>query len=875
MYEEDSHMDYEGDSFSYSQDLEVSTQQTQSTQQTTAPVVPPAGRDSHRWGYLQPVNEKLSRIDFWREQRRYTIGRDTEHNRIVFAGPKISNRHCEITWSEDNTGGTVLVLDLSSNGTFINGRKVRKGQTCILGQGDEIAFGTPTAQPESPFDYRFIYRHVAGGPPTTGLYAFYDIGTELGKGSFATVMKAVNRETGVWYAVKMIKDKTAGRGGDQQGRIRNAAIAREIDILEKLKHRNICEVKEVFLEENGSDINLVIELVEGGDLLEYFLKRGGLGERDAIRITYQICDALSYIHSQGITHRDLKPENILLTKDEPPVVKVADVGLAKIVNGVNMLGTLWGSPSYLAPEVLKQTDQQEGYENLVDSWSVGVIVFSMLTNASPFVEDENQTGLRAGIIERRIDWATLQAQNVSQEGFDFIVALLQEDPVNRMGLKAALAHPWLQSYIPEETSPADAELTLEPSTLEKVGKLSAPFPSMIFLPSGKSYCPPWYDADGNAVSLDITTSSTMCRWRSTDAMAKGLSVSSKPSDPEDVPKDDSGGSGSGQRAGQSSDFLRPPNGVTGTSTGTVEHRDEAAEAGEGSTKTDFHRKDDDTIKQTRKIRFSILGIVHQPNSKFVQELQINGEVTFPCTPARSSAQVQFTRMDCYSRTQIIPDTVQFQYSQKCLKVLVDTADPCWESTKIQPKATTASEDTEKRVEGGKAGLQTAQKGTVSPNLLRSSLTVEATQTGEESTSTERVYKRDRIKQDERQGVFRWDFLIAEENARAQGVRLADPHLPLVEMEYIRVPKVRNPDRLIVEVSSFWTLEGTDIAKKSSKTPESNQLPAPCYSNLCQDVWFDLGVVDAEANIDEKYNAVFTIDANGEESLKKERREMYP
>ncbi|RXW25644.1 hypothetical protein EST38_g233 [Candolleomyces aberdarensis] len=449
MYEEHSHMDYEGDSFSYSQDSEVSTQQTQSTQQLTQPVVPPTDRDSHLWGYLQPVNDKLSRIDFWREQRQYTIGRNTELNKIVFPGFKVSNRHCEITWSAEDTGGTVLVLDLSSNGTFINGQKVGRSQTRILREGNEIAFGTPAAQPHSPFeDYRFIYRHVAGGPPTTGLYAFYDIGTELGKGSFATVMKAVNRETGVWYAVKMIKDKTAGRGGDQQGQIRNAAIAREINIMEKLKHPNICELKEVFLEENGPDINLVIELVEGGDLLEYILKRGGLGEDDAKHITYQICDALSYIHSQGITHRDLKPENVLLTKDEPPVVKVADFGLAKIVDSVTMLRTMCGTPSYLAPEVVKQTDQQEGYDNLVDSWSVGVIVFSMLTNASPFIEDENQTNLRTRIIERHIDWATLQAQNISQDAFDFIVALLQEDPMNRMGLKEALDHPWLSSYLP-------------------------------------------------------------------------------------------------------------------------------------------------------------------------------------------------------------------------------------------------------------------------------------------------------------------------------------------------------------------------------------------------------------------------------------------
>jgi serine/threonine/tyrosine protein kinase RAD53 len=135
-------MDYEGDSFSYSQDSEVSTQQTQSTQQLTQPVAPPLDRDAHLWGYLLPVNDKLTRIDFWREQRQYTVGRNTELNKIVFPGFKVSkclpillslkipsstivatgNRHCEITWSAEDTGGTVLVLDLSSNGTYVSVR---------------------------------------------------------------------------------------------------------------------------------------------------------------------------------------------------------------------------------------------------------------------------------------------------------------------------------------------------------------------------------------------------------------------------------------------------------------------------------------------------------------------------------------------------------------------------------------------------------------------------------------------------------------------------------------------------------------------------------------------------------------------------------
>ena len=73
-----------------------------------------------------------------------------------------------------------------------------------------------------------------------------------------------------------------------------------------------------------------------------------------------------------------------------------------------------GTPSYLAPEVVKQTNH-EGYDNSVDSWSVGVIVFSMLTNASPFIENENQRDIHARIAERRVDWYVLENQDVTPE----------------------------------------------------------------------------------------------------------------------------------------------------------------------------------------------------------------------------------------------------------------------------------------------------------------------------------------------------------------------------------------------------------------------------------------------------------------------------
>lgn len=103
----------------------------------------------------------------------------------------------------------------------------------------------------------FVYRHTAAGPPTTGLYAHYDLSTELGKGSFATVMKAISRATGKWYAVKMIHDKSVRSPGETPHgtNSRRAAFAREISIMENLRHPNICELKEVFYQEDSNDIS--------------------------------------------------------------------------------------------------------------------------------------------------------------------------------------------------------------------------------------------------------------------------------------------------------------------------------------------------------------------------------------------------------------------------------------------------------------------------------------------------------------------------------------------------------------------------------------------------------------------------------------------
>lgn len=410
-------------------------QATQSTQHSSQP--DSANSNGHLWGYLQPCNTLLRRIDLWKVQPAASVGRAVE-NDIILPGGRVSNKHCRITWDgKEDKNSAVTVLDTSSNGTWINSIKIGKDKTAVLKEGNEIAFGSPIPQPGDVEDYRFIYRHTAAGPPQGGLHAQYDISHEIGKGSFATVMKAVSRATGQWYAIKVIQDHKVKRATANNN---ETAFAREISILERLHHRNICQMKEAFFEDNS--INLVLEFVDGGDLLDYILREGGLKEPLAVHIIAQVCDALAYIHSKGIAHRDLKPENVLLTTENPPTVKVADFGLAKVVDSVTFLRTMCGTPAYLAPEVVTQQNQ-EGYDHLVDSWSVGVIVFCMFTLSSPFIEDENQRDLKVRIAGRTIQWSILDHVDVSPLARTFIERLLEQDPRDRMSLSAACTHPWL------------------------------------------------------------------------------------------------------------------------------------------------------------------------------------------------------------------------------------------------------------------------------------------------------------------------------------------------------------------------------------------------------------------------------------------------
>ncbi|OJT11420.1 hypothetical protein TRAPUB_12064 [Trametes pubescens] len=431
-------------------------QRTQSTQQASQQeyVV-----DTTCWGSLISCNPKVSGYKFEKTVREYRIGRSGtkagQPIEIVLPAPKISGWHCTIKWNgEENETSAVTVTDHSRNGTFINSKRIPAEQSWILRDGNEIAFGSHKLLPseDETRDYRFIYRHTPFNTPAEGVHKDYDMLHELGKGAFATVMKALNRAEGQWYAVKIVhvrklklregweKALEGGLPTDPDAR----TMLREIKILEKLKHRNVCQLKEVFLESHS--IYLVLELVQGGDLMKYLLQkeadRESLSEAQSAHIILQICEALAYVHSMGVAHRDLKPENVLLTKDNPPVVKVADFGLAKVIDTFTDLQSLCGTATYLAPEVV--IHGLEGYSQIVDSWSVGIIAFIIITlHREPYVNEKADEGLKTRVTTREVNWARLRSRGVDGQCEHFLHGLLEYDPTRRMTMADACLDPWL------------------------------------------------------------------------------------------------------------------------------------------------------------------------------------------------------------------------------------------------------------------------------------------------------------------------------------------------------------------------------------------------------------------------------------------------
>jgi serine/threonine protein kinase len=218
-------------------------------------------------------------------------------------------------------------------------------------------------------EFRLIVMH------NLGMLGKYRIIGELGRGAMGIVYEAFDTLIERTVAIKTILKSSVNSNESDEifSRFRSEARAAG-----RLSHPKIIGIYEY--SENDEMAYIVMELVRGKELTEYFDHGRRMSIGEGLRIVTQLLDALDYLHAHGIVHRDIKPANIMLTEDVQ--VKLADFGIAKIdSSGHTQVGVVLGTPTYMAPE------QFMGHEvdRRADLYAAGVILYLILTGQRPFV----------------------------------------------------------------------------------------------------------------------------------------------------------------------------------------------------------------------------------------------------------------------------------------------------------------------------------------------------------------------------------------------------------------------------------------------------------------------------------------------------------
>ncbi|KAI8070253.1 kinase-like domain-containing protein [Thamnidium elegans] len=279
----------------------------------------------------------------------------------------------------------------------------------------------------------------------------YIVKEKIGQGSFATVYKAQHKLTNQTVAVKSVR-----RSKLTKKLLEN--LESEISILTAIRHDHIVGLIEC--QKTESNIFLVMEFCSLGDLSHYIRNvrenkaakgpAGGLPERVVRHFLKQLANALEFLRSKNLVHRDIKPQNLLLVKPghnkddvtngDLPILKVADFGFARFLPNASLADTLCGSPLYMGPEILSY----KKYDAKADLWSVGAVLYEMITGRPPF-RAQNHIELLKKIQENndKIHFPDERNHNIviGSDLKDLIRKLLRKNPVERMSFEDFFCHP--------------------------------------------------------------------------------------------------------------------------------------------------------------------------------------------------------------------------------------------------------------------------------------------------------------------------------------------------------------------------------------------------------------------------------------------------
>lgn len=246
----------------------------------------------------------------------------------------------------------------------------------------------------------------------------FEIMRVIGKGAFGKVFQVRKKGKsgggdGI-FAMKVMRKDTIIKNNHVD------YMRAERDILTKTVHPFIVQLRYSF--QTKSKLYLILDFINGGHLFYHLYRQGIFSEDQAMVYTAEIVSAVSHLHKNGIVHRDLKPENILMDVDGH--VMVTDFGLAKEIDESSRSNSLCGTTEYMAPEIL----QSKGHNKNADWWSIGILLYEMLTGQPPFTHP-NRKKLQEKIINEKLKLPP----RLSSEAHSLLKGLLQKDPLKRLG----------------------------------------------------------------------------------------------------------------------------------------------------------------------------------------------------------------------------------------------------------------------------------------------------------------------------------------------------------------------------------------------------------------------------------------------------------
>jgi len=289
------------------------------------------------------------------------------------------------------------------------------------------------------------------------LNSCYKLDKEVGRGSFAVVVKGYRRVTNAVRAIKcMSKQRMLGK---------EHHLDKEIDLLKNVDHPNVVKLYELF--EDSDSIYMVMEMCFGGTLLDYVRKGGHIHEGHSANVMLQLLRAVFYLHGNHICHRDIKPANCLLVNKgtlNSNFLKLSDLGLACRFKPGQVLKHSVGTMTYMAPEVF-----DKHYDCKCDLWSCGVLLFKILSGYEPFAsKTDDET--RENIVTGKFTFSPSQWVHVSEDAMSLVQGLLRVTVNDRYTVAKALNHPWMKKKAVEVASVVvDEELLMSLRTFRSLG----------------------------------------------------------------------------------------------------------------------------------------------------------------------------------------------------------------------------------------------------------------------------------------------------------------------------------------------------------------------------------------------------------------------